>query len=376
MASDSSSTRTRTIFLLHGEDPFRTRLRLAELVRGLLAGEVSAPSDLAGQATADLGNALGLTRHDARVVPASAIAFGGQSQGLFETVDDRRVVVVDHAEALTDHAFIASFPPETALVLVSSEPLANPRRAGRASARTGGVAVPAGTLPAAVLAAGGRVERVGRLAPEALPGWIQSRARLHRVSLTPAAVQALGAVGPDTERLENELAKLSAYAAGETIDAPDVARLVSGAVEADVFALTRAVIQRRVPAAIAQLERLLTDGQAPQAILALLVWQFRVMLFASALRRDEDADRMAKAIRSSAGVIVRASAHARRVTRPEIARAYETLYATDLAMKTGRIDATTRAESDALALTLCVLDLCGVKSADVRDLVVGEPPRR
>ncbi len=337
---------------------------------------MSAPSDLAGQATADLGNALGLTRHDARVVPASAIAFGGQSQGLFETVDDRRVVVVDHAEALTDHVFIASFPPETALVLVSSEPLASPRRAGRPSARAGGVAVPAGALPEAVLAAGGRVERVGRLAPEALSGWTRSRARLHRVSLTPAAVQALGAVGPDTERLENELAKLSAYAGGETIDAPDVARLVSGAVEADVFALTRAVIQRRAPAAIAQLERLLADGQAPQAILALLVWQFRVMLFASALRRDEDADRMAKAIRSSAGVIVRASAHARRVTRPEIARAYETLYATDLAMKTGRIDATTRAESDALALTLCVLDLCGVRSADVRDLVVGEPPRR
>ncbi len=180
----------------------------------------------------------------------------------------------------------------------------------------------------------------------------------------------------DTERLENELAKLAAYAAGGTIDAPDVARLVAGAVEADVFTLTRAVVQGRAPAAIAQLERLLADGQAPQQILALLVWQFRVLLFASAMKPGEDADRMAKAIRSSPGVIVRAAAYARRVTRADIARAYETLYATDLAMKTGRIDATTRAESDAMALTLCVLDLCGVRAADVRELVVGEPPRR
>ncbi len=343
----------------------------------MLAGDPSGPSDLASQSSVDLGGALGLTRHDARASGASTIAFGGQSQGLFETVDDRRVVVVDHAEALGDHTFIASFPREAALVLVASEPLsAAPRRGSRTSAKTAVSEPAAGSLPRAVLAAGGRVERIARLAPDALSGWVEARARLHRVSLTPAAVQALAALGSDTERLENELAKLAAYAAGGTIDAPDVARLVSGAVEADVFTLTRAVVQRRAPAAIAQLERLLADGQAPQQILALLVWQFRVMLFASALKRDEDADRMARAIRSSPGVILRASAYARRLTRAEIARAYETLYATDLAMKTGRIDATTRAESDAMALTLCVLDLCGVHAADVRELVVGEPPRR
>ncbi len=42
---------------------------------------------------------------------------------------------------------------------------------------------------------------------------------------------------------------------------------------------------------------------------------------------------------------------------------------TVVAIKTGRIE-------EKLAMTLCVLDLCGVHAADPRELVVGEPPRR
>ena len=72
---------------------------------------------------------------------------------------------------------------------------------------------------------------------------------------------------------------------------------------------------------------------------------------------------------SSAYAIGKWQAFARRVARADIIRAYEVLYATDIAIKTGRID-------EKLAMTLCVLDLCGVHTADPRLLVVGEPPRR
>ena len=34
------------VFLLHGEDPFRTRLRLGELAAALLGGAPTAPTDL------------------------------------------------------------------------------------------------------------------------------------------------------------------------------------------------------------------------------------------------------------------------------------------------------------------------------------------
>jgi DNA polymerase III delta subunit len=295
----------------------------------------------------------------------------GQAQGLFDAVDEARVVIVDHAEALKDLDLIASFPPEAALVLISVERLAA-GRSRRGQQRTKGPsAAPAANLLEAVEAAGGSVERIERLAPLDVPGWISARARLHGIPLDAEAVATLAsAAGSDTERIEQEIKKLGAYAGKATVTAADVRTLVSGAIEADVFELTQAVVRKDARTAVATLDRLLADGNAVQQILALLLWQFRVLLFASAMRTNADSERMAKAIRSSPYAIQRATAFARRVTRADVVRAYEAIYAADQVIKTGR------AESDVAALTLCVLDLCGVANADLRDMLLVEAPRR
>ena len=357
------------VFLLHGEDSFRARLRLGELVAALLAGAPVTSTDLSTRVESRLGTLLGITRHDARFDTPGAIMLSGQAQGLFDAVDERRVVIVDHAEVLRELDLIASFPREAALVLVSVERLAAGR--SRRGQRPKASNAPAANLLEAVEAAGGSVERLERLAPTEVPGWISARARLHAVKLDAEAVTTLAsAVGSDAERIEQEIKKLGAYAGSASVSAADVRALVSGAIEADVFELTQAVVRKDARAAVAMLERLLADGNAVQQILALLLWQFRVLLFASAMRSGADAERMAKAIRSSPYAIQRATAFARRVTRADVIRAYETIYATDQVIKTGR------AESDVAALTLCVLDLCGVANADLRDMLLVEAPRR
>ena len=358
------------VFLLHGEYPFRTRLLLGELAGALLARTPLGPTDLSNKIEARLGALLGITRHDARVDTASEIMLSGQAQGLFDAVDEARVVIVDYAEALKDLDLVASFPREAALVLVTVERLAT-GRARRGSQRTKAPNAPAANLLEAVEAAGGSVERIERLSPVDVPGWISARARLHGIKLDSEAVATLAsAAGSDTERIEQEIKKLGAYAGDATVTAADVRTLVSGAIEADVFELTQAVVRKDARTAVATLERLLADGNAVQQILALLLWQFRVLLFASAMRTNADAERMAKAIRSSPYAIQRATAFARRVTRADVVRAYEAIYAADQVIKTGR------AESDVAALYLCVLDLCGVANADLRDMLLVEAPRR
>ena len=82
------------VFLLHGEDSFRMRLRLGELVRALLQRAPIASGDLARAHEVRLGELVGVSLHDARTDPASAIALSGQAQGLFDAPDERRVVVV------------------------------------------------------------------------------------------------------------------------------------------------------------------------------------------------------------------------------------------------------------------------------------------
>jgi DNA polymerase III delta subunit-like protein len=373
MRQPPSSEPTRMVFLLHGEDSFRTRLRLGELVAALLARAPVTAGDLSGVREPRLGALLGVTLHDAETDVPSAIAMSGQSQGLFDAIDERRVVVVERAEALRDLALIGAFPREAALVLVSVErlPTGRARRAPRAKTSSGAAAPGPGSLVDAVLAAGGTVERIERLFPADVPRWIEARARLLGAKLAPEAVgQLASAVGTDTERIDQEIKKLAAYAAGAAVSAEDVHALVSGAIEADVFELTQAVVRKDAKTALGTLERLLADGNVPQQILALLLWQFRVLLFASAMKTSADAERMAKAIRTTPGAISRATAFARRVTRSEVIRAYEAMYATDQVIKTGRAD------SDVAALTLCVLDLCGVANADLRDMLLVEPPKR
>lgn len=377
MAAASSSAPARPTFLLQGDDPFRTRLRLAELVSALVAGSPTESAGLARWPSPDLGSPLGVTRHDARNDSPEAILMSGASQGLFAAVDETRVVIVEHAEALRSDEPVRSFPREAALVLVTTEKLPA-SRARRSSARAKKDEEPAVDLPRAVTESGGSVERIPRLQPSEVASWITGRATHHGLTLAPPAVEALAtAIGAasehpqiDSDRIEQEIGKLAAFAAGKTVDATDVRALVAGAIESDVFRLTEAVVKQDARAAIARLDELFADGQAAQQILALLVWQFRILLFASAMRGAQDAERMAKAIRaSSPASLYRWQAQARRVDRRLVTRAYESLYATDLAIKQGRTDPET-------ALTLCVLDLCGVANADPRELVVGEPPRR
>src|SRR6266511_3983996 len=158
MAQASWSAPTRMVFLLHGEDPFRTRLRVGELVESLLAGGDGAPGDLSACTSPSLGGALGLVRVDARSDPVDAITMAGQSQGLFAAVDERQVVLVEHAEALTSTDFLGAFPSETALVLVAVEALRQSRSRARGRAKTGAPAEL--SLPDAVQDIGGRVQRI------------------------------------------------------------------------------------------------------------------------------------------------------------------------------------------------------------------------
>lgn len=370
MARASSSAPTRTVFLLHGDDPFRIRLRANELVERLLAGEAVAPGDLSARRLVPYGNALGLTRVDARDEGAAdTILIAGQSQGLFAAPDERRVVLVEHAESLDRLDVIERFPADAALILVAPEPVRAARAQSRSRAK-GAASGPAGILEA-VAAAGGAAERVDRPVGEEVGRWTGARAKVHGVDLRPDAVAALAfAVGPDTERIESEVRKLGAWANGAVVAAADVRALVTGAIESDVFELTKSVVRHDVGAAVGLLDRLLREGSAPQQLLALLLWQFRVLLFASRSPTTGEATESAKAIRSSPGAILRYVQYARGLGPSDILRAYEALYACDISIKTGRTG------SDDAALMLCVLDLCGVAGADYRDFLLRESPRR
>ena len=121
---------------------------------------------------------------------------------------------------------------------------------------------------------------------EALRAWISARARTRGLRLAPSAVVRLaGYVGSDLRALAQEIDKLAAYARGTTrpVQAQEVEQLVPHAREADIFRLIDAIAAGKTREALIELRTLLSRGEAPGYLLAMLSRQTRLMLQAQEL---------------------------------------------------------------------------------------------
>src|SRR5919204_4482526 len=177
MAQGSSSAPTRMLYLLHGEDSFRIRLRANELIGALIAGETPPRGDLSTRELRPTSTALGLVRIDARTADPDEIVMAGQSQGLFAAPDERRVVLVEHAESLARGDVVERFPDDAALVLVAPEAMKQTRSRGARKATKSTSPADLGLMDV-VENAGGSVERYDRLFPNDVARWISARAQL------------------------------------------------------------------------------------------------------------------------------------------------------------------------------------------------------
>jgi DNA polymerase III delta subunit len=106
-----------------------------------------------------------------------------------------------------------------------------------------------------------------------LPYWLKQRARDRGFTLTDRAVAYLmGTVGPDPGLLAAEVEKC-ALVGSDRVDADDVAGIVKGAGDCDVFDLTRA-LERRDAREAFRIHRRLAETQEPYSMLGALNWHY------------------------------------------------------------------------------------------------------
>jgi DNA polymerase-3 subunit delta len=249
----------------------------------------------------------------------------------------------DVPERLSElEAFLRSFQEQTSrpvtegglpcdLVLVEAEIEGQARR--RAGfRRPDGLAL----LTAMVERAGGQVRVFARPRPRDVGAWIRERARAQQVTLDDDAAELLAvAIGPRTELLEMELAKLATYADGQPISADDVRLLVAEARAVNVFDLGDLVAAGDRAGALALLERLRREGEHPLRILQLLVRHFRLLVEAHACASAEEFARRARLPSWPAEKTWR---QAQRVAPGQVRAALAALLAADAAIKQGRCE--------------------------------------
>jgi DNA polymerase-3 subunit delta len=183
--------------------------------------------------------------------------------------------------------------------------------------------------------------------------WIEQRSRAKGGQITRDATQELvRTVGDNLWLLDQELEKLVAYtAAKRAASAADVQLLVHHARREKIWDMVDALGEGRGRQAIGSLHRLLDDGEHPLYVLAMIVRQYRILLQVKDLTaRGLRPRAIAKDLKLRDFVVEKMVRQARLYSLPQLEAIYARLLETDLAIKTGQMDAV-------LALDLLVAEL-------------------
>lgn len=335
-------------YLLHGDDEFA----IAEVVAAMRARQL-AEDPLADMNATELSGRR-LTLNELRTA-ADALPF----------MSERRLVVVDGlvgrcnprggdrgegrkalAEGLKD--YLPAIPPSTRLVLVEGR-LEKDNPVLRWA--TAWLAAQPTPDDAAV------VRAFDPPAVNALPRWIQARAKAVGGTIGPDAAAALAEAltrdGQINLRMAaGEVEKLLTYADGRTVTADDVGLLVTSIRLDSVFRLIDALGERDRRKAVAHLRELQAEGEAPLRLLALIVRQFRQLHHALALLDAGTAPgELPRRIGVPPFVAKKLGGQARRFGRPVLEQVLARLLAIDEGIKTGAADGP-------LALELFVVEVC------------------
>lgn len=129
------------------------------------------------------------------------------------------------------------------------------------------------------LAAAGAVYHFRPFRQKELYDWLQGRIAANGKSAGQKALTLLvERVGRDLRRLASEIDKLCTYLGHEPVlDEECVLTATARSLQGDIFALIDTVISGRTAKALTQLHSLLSSGEPPLRILAMLVRQFRLL---------------------------------------------------------------------------------------------------
>jgi DNA polymerase-3 subunit delta len=204
----------------------------------------------------------------------------------------RRLVLIENAGLLLDRAaepllnYVERPSPRTTLVLVAGEK--------RPSARRKPPKKPKEESPEPAPRARERLLRKIRavecpmVSQKALAGWCAQRAReLGKPMDTEAAALLADLVGTNLGQMDGQIRNLIAYCKERPrITEKDVSDLCGGDRAWRTWELTEAILDRRAPAALRALDRLLREGESPVGILAAIGRDLRRLIAIQELDRN------------------------------------------------------------------------------------------
>ncbi len=174
---------------------------------------------------------------------------------------------------------------------------------------------------------------------EALLRWIGQRCRALGLRLSHKAARLLAELlGDDLWALNSELEKLAIFARGELVREAHVRELVAAARQANVFHLVDLASEGRRMEALRLLRLLLSQGEEPLHLLALIQGHYRRLLVAQELMSEGATPaQLAQELRLPPWLLSRVAAQARIHPLSRLRRIFRELGETEAAIKRGQM---------------------------------------
>jgi DNA polymerase-3 subunit delta len=306
-----------TFYVFHGSDELTRAETLADFKKRL------GPADTADLNTTFLDGkkaTLAEMRHACDAIPFLAEKRLVIVQGLLARAVQQERLLGELAE------YLPRLPETTRLVFVEDKALPDNHP----------------ILQLAQKDARGYVKRFDPPDARALPGWVTRRVRKHGGEIEPrAAAQLAAVVGADLRLLDQEVAKLVVYVNAErAITAADVDAVVPYAQAAVIFDMVDALGQRDGRTAAQTLHRLLDAGEHPLGLLAMIVRQFRLLIQVKELKAEgANPQTTAKTLGIHPFPARKLHSQATHFTSDQLEAVYRHLLDTDVAIKSGEIEA-------------------------------------
>ncbi|HEY3280731.1 MAG TPA: DNA polymerase III subunit delta [Armatimonadota bacterium] len=253
MPVDAPREAVKPLVLLHGSDDASKRERLKALLKKLVDPDFST---------------FDLVRLDARSQPMAQVL---NRLATAPIASARQTVVLLGPERLRPKELeallkaVPSLPESGCLILVTEE-----------SGSDRGESLPVKLMNAAKKH--GLVEEFRVMNQGQAQAFVVLRARQMGLALSPpVARQLVFQAGTLRGSLESEMEKLAAYADGREVTAADVEAVAAASPEANVFQLVDAVGARDAAAALGALDTLLSKGEKPFALFAMILRQLRLV---------------------------------------------------------------------------------------------------
>lgn len=178
------------------------------------------------------------------------------------------------------------------------------------------------------------------LTPVNLKNWAKNE---FNASLAKIDAQALDVfvnyIGNDLWRMANEVKKLASFKKGEIIKTEDVAFLTEPKLETDIFKTIDAIAQKDKKNALKLIQKHLGRGDSPLYLLSMISYQFRnLLIIKDLIDRKNNFSAIAKKSGFHPFVLRKSYFLAQKFTLEELKKIYQDIFQADLDIKTGKIE--------------------------------------